>query len=223
MHSQIEEAIVIYCIIDDVLKSLKHKDDIRAIFSDAEILLIAIIAMLYYGGNYTKAIKFCMDLLKKKISLSRFIRRLKRLDNLYFSIFNLVIKLIKQKIPLSQVENFIEASKNDVIGLYLLPLNLEGKILYGDRAYNDYFAEDALKEYDNVKLEVIRKKNSKRFDYYKQRLVAYFRKTVETVGNILTTNFPTKIHTITLDGFIRKIHYFVLSFNINCLIKLTYN
>jgi len=25
MHSQIEEAIVIYCIIDDVLKALKHK------------------------------------------------------------------------------------------------------------------------------------------------------------------------------------------------------
>ena len=69
-----------------------------------------------------------------------------------------------------------EASKNDVTVLYLLSLNLEGKILYGDRAYNDYFAEDALKEYDNVKLEVIRKKNSKRFDYYKQRLVAYFRK-----------------------------------------------
>ena len=73
-----------------MLKALKHKDDIRAIFSNAEILLIAIIAMLYYGGNCTKAIKFCMDLLKKKISLSRFIRRLKRLDNLYSSIFNLV-------------------------------------------------------------------------------------------------------------------------------------
>ncbi len=55
MHSQIEEAIVIYYIIDKVLKTLKHKNDIRAI-------------------------KFYMDLLKKKISLSRFIGRLKRLD-----------------------------------------------------------------------------------------------------------------------------------------------
>jgi len=116
-----------------------------------------------------------------------------------------------------------EASKNDVTVLYLLSLNLEGKILYGDRAYNDYFAEDALRECDNVKLEVIRKKNSKRFDYYKQKLVAYFRKTVETAGSILTTNFPRKIHAVTLDGFIRKIYYFVLSFNINYLIKLTYN
>jgi len=107
--------------------------------------------------------------------------------------------------------------------LYLLPLNLEGKILYGDRAYNDYFAEDALRECDNVKLEVIRKKNSKRFDYYKQKLVAYFRKTVETAGSNLTMNFPKKIHAVTLDGFIRKIYYFVSSFNINYLIKLTYN
>ena len=41
------------------------------------------------------------------LKLSRFIRRLKRLDNLYSSIFNLVIKLIKQKIPLSQVEDFM--------------------------------------------------------------------------------------------------------------------
>ncbi len=64
-----------------------------------------------------------------------------------------------------------EASKNDVTDLYLLPLNLEGKILYGDRAYNDYFAEDALEECDNVKLEVIRKKNFKRFDYYKREVV----------------------------------------------------
>jgi len=59
MHDQIEKAIVIYCIIDEALKALKHKDDIRAIFSDTEILLIAI-------------------------------RRLKRLDNLYFLIFNLI-------------------------------------------------------------------------------------------------------------------------------------
>ncbi len=36
-------------------------------------------------------------------------------------------------------------------------------------------------------------------------------------------NFPKKIHAVTLDGFIRKIYYFVLSFNINYLIKLTYN
>jgi len=36
MHSQIEEAIVIYIIIDEVLKALKHKDDIRAIFREAE-------------------------------------------------------------------------------------------------------------------------------------------------------------------------------------------
>jgi len=102
MHGQIEEAIVIYCIIDEVLKAFKHKDDIRAIFSDAEISLIAIIAMALLWWKLYKSYKICMDLLKKKISLSRFIRRLKRLDNLYFSIFNLVIKLIKQKIPLSK-------------------------------------------------------------------------------------------------------------------------
>ncbi len=46
MNTQIEEAITIYCIIDDVLKTLKHKDDTRAVLSSAEILLIAITAML---------------------------------------------------------------------------------------------------------------------------------------------------------------------------------
>jgi len=51
-----------------------------------------------------------------------------------------------------------EASKNDVTGLYFLPLNLEGKILYyDDRAYNDYFTEDALKECDNIQLLTLEK------------------------------------------------------------------
>ena len=36
-----------FYIIDKLLKALKHKDDIRAIFSDSEILIIVIIVMLF--------------------------------------------------------------------------------------------------------------------------------------------------------------------------------
>ena len=48
--------IGIFCIVDDVLKNLGLKDDVRAEASNSEILTIAILAFLFFGGNFKKAL-----------------------------------------------------------------------------------------------------------------------------------------------------------------------
>ena len=44
--------ILIYCMCDDLLKALNHREDPQCRLCDAEIMTIAIVAALYFGGNY---------------------------------------------------------------------------------------------------------------------------------------------------------------------------
>ena len=49
--------VAIFCIVDDVLKNLGLKDDVRAQASNSEIITIAILlAFLFFGGNFKKAL-----------------------------------------------------------------------------------------------------------------------------------------------------------------------
>jgi hypothetical protein len=74
--------IGIFCIVDDVLKNLGLKDDVRAEASNSEILTIAILAFLFFGGNFKKALSFVSQQnLFAKISYSRFLMRLRDLVN----------------------------------------------------------------------------------------------------------------------------------------------
>jgi hypothetical protein len=64
--------IGIFCIVDDVLKNLGLKDDVRAEAYNSEILSIAILAFLFFGGNFKKALSFVLQQnLFTKISYSR--------------------------------------------------------------------------------------------------------------------------------------------------------
>ena len=46
----------IFCVVDDVLKNLGLKDDVRAQASNSEIITIAILAFLFFGENFKKAL-----------------------------------------------------------------------------------------------------------------------------------------------------------------------
>ncbi len=46
-----DSTLAIYCFIDDFLKASEHKEDIRIAVSDAEVITVAITAMLHFGGN----------------------------------------------------------------------------------------------------------------------------------------------------------------------------
>jgi len=110
---------------------------------------------------------------------------------------------------------------HDVQGLYKLPLNLEkGSLLYADRGYTDYEVEDLLKEFEGIKLMPIRKKNSKRFNALEQFIAKVERRFIETIDSCLKVLFPRRIHAVTLEGFILKLKLFVLSYNIQQLLKV---
>lgn len=70
--------IEIYCFVDDLLKSINHKDDCRRQFSDAELVTTAFVAALFCGGNFRSAQTFLKQsgLMPRMLSPSRFSRRL---------------------------------------------------------------------------------------------------------------------------------------------------
>jgi Transposase DDE domain len=76
--------LAIYCFIDDFLKASGHREDKRAEVSDAEVITIALTAMLDFGGNFEKSrlISHELGLVKRLLSRSRFSRRLNRLTDL---------------------------------------------------------------------------------------------------------------------------------------------
>jgi hypothetical protein len=85
----IDNAVAIYCFLDDYLKAIKHHEDKQCTMSDAEILMTAIIASLYFGGNHKCSLKYVQEagLCKHVLSKSRFNRRLHALDEMMYSIF----------------------------------------------------------------------------------------------------------------------------------------
>ena len=84
-----DKIIRIYCIVDDILKSVGHIEDKRRKISDSEVITTAIVSALYFGGHidnargFMKMTKLIPDMLDK----SRFNRRLHGLGEFLFSMF----------------------------------------------------------------------------------------------------------------------------------------
>lgn len=85
-----DSTLAIYCFIDDFLKASGHREDIRAEVSDAEVITIAIQAMLQFGGNFEKSrlILHELGLIKRLLSRSRLSRRINRLADLIYRLFH---------------------------------------------------------------------------------------------------------------------------------------
>ena len=50
-----DRTLAIYCFIDDLLKAMQHSEDSRCEFSDSEVVTTAIVAMLFFGGNFERS------------------------------------------------------------------------------------------------------------------------------------------------------------------------
>ncbi len=50
-----DSSLAIYCFIDDFLKQSGHREDVRIEVTDAEVITIAITAMLHFGGNFERS------------------------------------------------------------------------------------------------------------------------------------------------------------------------
>jgi hypothetical protein len=75
-----------------MLKALHHYEDPQCQMSDAEVMTTAITAMLYFGGNYTRARTFLKEYhyIPRMLSASRFSRRLQRIQDLFLTLFALL-------------------------------------------------------------------------------------------------------------------------------------
>jgi len=94
----LNETIVIYAIIDDLLKAMPaagyaygHREDIRRQMNDAEIITTALVTAIFFQGNHSKACSYMKDhkLIPNMLEKSRFNRRLHHVSMLLNDLFHL--------------------------------------------------------------------------------------------------------------------------------------
>lgn len=93
-----QSTFAIYCFLDDLLKAMNHKSDVREQINDAQVITTAVIAMLFFGGNYQKSL-LCIEetgIFSNSLSRSRFSRRLNRMTELLHLIFNELGSTLKE-------------------------------------------------------------------------------------------------------------------------------
>ena len=89
MDSQI---VAIYCLCDDILKGLHHRDNLQCQMSDAEIMTTSIVAASFFAGNMEKSRCFLKEhgYIPKMLEKSRFNRRQHRIAELFLTVFELL-------------------------------------------------------------------------------------------------------------------------------------
>ncbi|MGV3656884.1 MAG: transposase [Chitinophagaceae bacterium] len=93
-----DKVISLYCIIDDILKAMRHRQDIRIKVTDSEVLTTAFVAGLYFGGHHDNARMFMKyrGLIPAMLDKSQFCRRLHRLSELLWAMFYQVGSKLKE-------------------------------------------------------------------------------------------------------------------------------
>ncbi len=94
----LNETISIYAIVDDLLKAIGHREDVRCQMSDAEIVTTALVAARFFNGNHTKACDYMKDhkLVLRMLEKSHFNRRLHNLSMLINDLFHQVGMILKE-------------------------------------------------------------------------------------------------------------------------------
>jgi hypothetical protein len=92
-----DKIISIFCLIDDILQGIDHKDDVRRRVSDSEIILTAIVSSTSFYGNHSSAIKFMKQygFIPDMLDKSRFNRRLHQIGSLLYELFEMVSSYFK--------------------------------------------------------------------------------------------------------------------------------
>jgi hypothetical protein len=86
----IDHTTALYCIVDDLLKAIGHKDDCRCELTDAEVITAALVAAFNFGGNIERSRSFLQEtgLMPRMLSRSRLNRRLHRVGDLLHTLFH---------------------------------------------------------------------------------------------------------------------------------------
>nr|WP_123803441.1 hypothetical protein [Flavivirga aquatica] len=79
-----DKVIGIYCIVDDILKEMNHKEHRNRKFSDSQVLSTALVSAMLFNGNQNKALSYMKShMCKTMINKSGFTKRLHRLNPHY--------------------------------------------------------------------------------------------------------------------------------------------
>lgn len=75
-----------------MLNALNYHEDPQSQISDAEVIVTAIVAALYFGGNTEKAKAYMQEygFVRKMLSKSRFNRRFHRAADLVMTLFSML-------------------------------------------------------------------------------------------------------------------------------------
>ena len=98
MNNQI---VAIYCLCDDILTAMNHRSDKQQQMSDAEVMTTAIVAAVYFGGNFEQARKqlSAPQYIPTMLSRSRLNRRLHRVEPMLAILFEALGQVWKQLNP----------------------------------------------------------------------------------------------------------------------------
>lgn len=86
------QLILIYCMSSDMLKAMNNQEDKQRKMSDAEVMTLAIVAAIKYGGNFEKARKDLArpNYMPKMLSKSRLNRRIHALSNYIYILIRIL-------------------------------------------------------------------------------------------------------------------------------------
>ncbi len=87
-----DKIIATFCLCDDLLKAMHHREDRQCQMNDAEIMTTALIASLYFRGNHESARIMLKQhgYIPHMLSKSRLSRRLHRSRTLFIVLFHLL-------------------------------------------------------------------------------------------------------------------------------------
>jgi hypothetical protein len=92
-----ETIIATYCLCDDLLKAIYHKEAPQCQMNDAEVMTTALTAALFFRGNHESARAMLKQhgYISHMLGKSRFSRRLHRLKDLFVLLFSLLGQIWK--------------------------------------------------------------------------------------------------------------------------------
>jgi hypothetical protein len=93
-----DHILAIYCVCHDFLKALHHREDRQQKMTDSEVRTTALVAMLFFGGNFehARALLGTGHYIPTMLSRSRVKRRLSQLQHLFSTRFDLLGQMWKE-------------------------------------------------------------------------------------------------------------------------------
>ena len=84
--------LTIYCLCDELLKAFGHHDHPQCVMNNAEVMTVAIVAAMNFGGNFAlaRAWLHAPHWIPVMLGKSRYSRRLNRLKGYFVTLFHLI-------------------------------------------------------------------------------------------------------------------------------------